>query len=760
MTSNLNSNQQNAVKTTEGPLLILAGAGSGKTRVITCRIAHLIREKGVAPYSIFAVTFTNKAAAEMKERVAELIGPSGDQVFVKTFHSAAVYILRRWGNAINIPSSFSIYDSSDQESVIKELLKKRNVDPKKIKPSFIANQISGVKDKAELLEGTDISKILPDHAQFNFHELYDEYQAELRARNALDFNDLLIMTYRLLKDSPETLEHLQNKWRYFMVDEYQDTNRAQYLIAKLLAARSRNICVVGDDDQSIYSWRGADIRNILSFEDDYPEAVLITLNENYRSTSPILEAAHEVILNNSERKDKKLTSIRGDGELPVFCTVNNEYGEAEFVINTISTLKSQENFRNRDFAIFYRTNAQSRIFEDFLRRSNLPYRLVGGQKFYERKEIKDVMSYLRFTANTLDTVSLLRIINTPARGLGAKTIELLRNTAYLNRMSEWETIDKDIPLGKKQPKGILQFQKLMRKLLSLKEKIKERKAKLSDLAHCAIEDSGYLASLETNDTPENKMRIENIKEFVNSVYDYEQRAEIPSLEEFLQEVSLLTSEENPLADESLDPDNCITMMTVHNAKGLEFPVVFLTGLEEGIFPHWNSSETEEGVEEERRLAYVGITRAMDQIFLTAAQFRRSYSGELSYKESSRFLDEIPAHLLLTKEYTENGSAMYRQNSTKSFSSGKTDFSSYKKPASPSARSKIDNYRNNKLADQSLSTQSSSSAFSQRQRVRHPKFGEGTIIAITGSGDNVKLTINFSSVGLKSFLEKYTPLETV
>ena len=761
MSSNLNQNQQKAVTTTEGPLLILAGAGSGKTRVITYRIAHLIREKGVPPYSIFAVTFTNKASAEMKERVSELIGPSGDQVFVKTFHSAAVYILRRWGNAINIPSSFSIYDSSDQESVIKELLRKRNVDPKKVKPSAIANQISSVKDKAELLTGTDISALLPDQYGFNFAELYEEYQSELRARNALDFNDLLIMTYKLLNESSETLEHLQNKWRYFMVDEYQDTNRAQYLIAKLLAAKSRNICVVGDDDQSIYSWRGADIRNILSFEDDYPEAQIITLHKNYRSTAPILEAAHSVIQNNTERKDKKLIAVRGEGETPVYCTVNNEYGEAEFVINTINTLKSRENFSNRDFAIFYRTNAQSRIFEDFLRRSNMPYRLIGGQKFYDRKEIKDVMAYLRFTANNLDTVSLLRIINTPARGLGAKTIETLRNTAYINQLSEWETIDRNIPLGKKQPKGIVQFQKLMRKLISLKDQIKDQRAKLSDLAHCAIEDSGYLASLESSDTPENKMRIENIKELVNSIYEYEQRAEIPSLEEFLQEVSLLTSEENPNQNEMYDPDNCITMMTVHNAKGLEFPVVFLTGMEEGMFPHWNSSETDEDIEEERRLAYVGITRAMNRIFLTAAQFRRSYSGELSYKECSRFLDEIPAHLLLTKEYTENSSSGFASRESNRFASkSSSNFSSYKKESAVSARSKIENYKNSNLANASLSTNSSSSAFSQRQRVRHPKFGEGTIIAITGNGDNVKLTINFSGVGLKSFLEKYTPLEAV
>lgn len=760
----LNQNQYTAVETTEGPLLILAGAGSGKTRVITFRIAHLIRDKMVPPYAIFAVTFTNKAAAEMKERLTGLIGPTGDQVFVKTFHSAAVYILRRYGEAIGLKSSFSIYDSSDQESVIKEILIKMKVDPKKTKPSYVANLISGIKDKAELLDGGDASQLYPDHLHFNFDELYKQYQAELSARNALDFNDLLIKTYYLLKNSPETLEKLQHKWSYFMVDEYQDTNRCQYLITNLLAEKSRNLCVVGDDDQSIYSWRGADITNILNFEKDYPEAKVVKLEENYRSTKQILDAAHCVILNNNTRKDKQLVAVRGEGDLPVFCSANNEYGEAEFVINTISKLKHQESLKNKDFAVFYRTNAQSRVFEDFLRRANLPYRLVGGLKFYDRKEIKDVLAYLKFTANPYDTVSLLRVINNPTRGIGAKSIENLRNVAYLNQMSEWEAIRQEIPIAKKQPKGIVEFKKIMEKLIDLNSRI-GRDVKLSDLMHAAVEDTGYMRSLKENDTPENKLRIENIKELVSAIYDYEQRSENPSLEEFLQEISLLTSEENPMADESLDPNNTVTLMTVHNAKGLEFPVVFLTGMEEGTFPHFNAADTEEGLEEERRLAYVGITRAENTLFMTAAQFRRSYTGGLSYKETSQFIGEISPELLITKEYNENGRSggqFYKQSPSTSPSSfnrqrfGGGGGTSQKNSAYN--RGKIDDYKNKKMTNATVNTGSKDSAFKSRDKVRHPKYGDGTIIAVTGKGDNVKLTINFSTVGLKSFLEKYTPLE--
>ncbi len=749
MNDMLNNNQKMAVTTTNGPLLILAGAGSGKTRVITHRIAYLIHNNRIPPFAIFAVTFTNKAAAEMKSRIMELIGPTGDQVFIKTFHSASVWILRRYGSAIGLKSSFSIYDSSDQQSLIKEILIRHKIDPKKTKPSYIANLISGVKDKGEFVEGVDPSLLLEDHFHFNIAEIFEEYQDELKSRNALDFNDLLIYTYRLLHTSKETLEKLQSKWSYFMVDEYQDTNRTQYLIIKMLAEKTRNLCVVGDDDQSIYSWRGADIRNILSFEDDYPEAAVVTLAENYRSTKQILESAYTVIQNNLNRKDKELIAVNGDGELPVYCQVNNEYGEAQFVVQTIETLKHQNNYRNRDFAVFYRTNAQSRVFEDLLRRSNTPYRIIGGMKFYDRKEIKDIVAYLRCIINPSDTISLMRVINTPARGIGAKTIENLRNTAYMNRMGEWEAIEKDLPLGKKQPKGISQFRELMINLMQMNA----NSEKISSIVHSVIEDSGYLGSLKANDTPENKTRIENIQEFVGSIYDYEQQNENPSLSEFLHEVSLLTSEENPNQQDLSDPDNCVTLMTVHNAKGLEFPVVFLSGMEEGIFPHINSSDTDEGLEEERRLAYVGITRAKEHLYITSAQFRRSYSGTFNYKEPSRFISEIPDHLLIRKEFSENQGLVGQSQEANSYSGFQSRFR--KSPSDDqTSREKIEQFKKNRTGQ----TENTASKYKTRQRVIHPKFGEGMIIAITGNGDNVKLTINFKSVGLKSFLEKYTPLQ--
>jgi DNA helicase-2/ATP-dependent DNA helicase PcrA len=468
------------------------------------------------------------------------------------------------------------------------------------------------------------------------------------------------------------------------------------------------------------------------------------LAENYRSTSQILESAHHVILNNTYRKDKDLVAVKGEGEKPVYCSVNNEYGEAEFVVKSIELLKQQNSFNNNDFAVFYRTNAQSRVFEDFFRKADLAYRIIGGMKFYDRKEIKDILSYLRFTINPTDTVSLLRIINTPARGIGAKTIEALRNAAYMNRMNEWEAIENELPIGKKYPKGLIAFRKSILKLIELNQS----SAKVSDIVHSAIEDTGYLKSLKDNDTIENRARIENIKEFVGSIYDYEQRSEEPNLAEFLQEVTLLTSEENP-NNENLDPENCITLMTVHNAKGLEFPVVFLTGMEEGLFPHSNSSETDEDIEEERRLAYVGITRARDFIFLTSAQFRRSFSGGLNYRQASRFISEIPSELLEFKEYSES-----------SYSYGNSYIQTHPVTnpyqSSVDRRSVIDRYKS-KTEKQAVS---SASMYKQNQKIRHPKFGEGKIIAITGNSDNIKLTINFSTVGLKSFLEKYTPLEII
>lgn len=725
----LNESQKEAVLATEGPLLIFAGAGSGKTKVITHRIAHLIRDLRVPPYKIFAVTFTNKAAGEMKKRISSIIGGSGDDVFVKTFHSASVYILRRFGEKIGIHPNYSIYDTSDQESIVKAILGEMNIDVQKYAKRVIS-KISEVKDKAELIEGADPYAFLPKEYAVNYAEIYDEYNKRLRAANALDFNDLLIYAVKLLRDSPEVIEALQNKWSYFMIDEYQDTNRAQYMMAKYLAAKSRNICVVGDDDQSIYSWRGADISNILNFEKDYPEAKVIKLETNYRSTSYILDAAYSVVKNNRTRKDKRLNSFRGEGFMPVHCETNNEYGEAEFVVNTIRQLKREEKLHFGNFAIFYRTNAQSRLLEDTLRHEAVPYRIIGSVKFYERKEIKDIVSYLRFVVNPCDTASLDRIINNPPRGIGARTVEKLKETAYAEQMSEWEIIDKDINLDGKVSKGLKQFKEIINSLINLYVGVPE-KISLADFVEKVITVSTYRKHLEesakTDSTGKEHDRLENIDEFINSAIEYEERTESPSLEEFLQEISLLTSEENPENKQA----EAVTLMTIHNAKGLEFNTVFLTGLEEGIFPHMNSLNSDAQIEEERRLAYVGITRAMDRLYIISADVRRQFHQTV-YRQASRFISEIDNELIERTRYTSAGSSSY------------SDYSEpYSNVSTPSRKA----FGNAKFNSQ----------FARGDLVKHPKYGNGKIVNIENSGDDTTLTVSFPGSGMKVFVEKYTPL---
>lgn len=735
----LNESQEKAVLHTNGPLLILAGAGSGKTRVITYRIAHLIEEMNIPPQQIFAVTFTNKAAAEMKNRVINLTGPQGNSVFMRTFHSAAVYILRRYGEYVRIPRQFSIYDQSDQETLVKQILLDLQLDPKKIRPGSVVSSISSVKEKAELIEGADLSLLLPDYFSFNFEEVYRLYHERMAAAQALDFNDLLIKTVQLLRDVPEIRSRLQSQWRYFMVDEYQDTNYSQYLITKYLASETRNLCVVGDDDQSIYSWRGADIRNILDFEKDYPEAEVVVLNQNYRSREPILAAAAGVISNNTQRKEKTIEATRGDGEPVLQCQCNNEYGEAEFVINTLSKLKSQEGLANRDFAIFYRTNAQSRIFEDYLRRESIPYRVVGGLRFYDRKEIKDLLAYLRFINNPADDVALFRIINTPTRGIGSATLARIRDAAAAINAPAWRVIEQEAVPGK-TPAGLKKFREIIIESMEMAKKVPE-KEDLGSIVEAIVDSTGYRESLDGNPI-ENASRIENIDEFISSIYNYGETYPEATLDAFLQDISLLTSEEGPEKEEN--SDNQVTLMTVHNAKGLEFPVVFLTGMEENTFPHKFSIDTEEGIEEERRLCYVGITRAMERVFLTSAELRR-FHGTVDYRHPSRFLNELPPHLV---EYTTWQSQSQARQSGSPWMNRSTETSrssAFASAPSPSPTKK------------STSAPNNDSQFSVKEHVLHPKFGPGQIVKIEGTGDNVKLTINFA-VGKKSFLEKYTPLQ--
>lgn len=743
--SKMNTPQREAVLYVDGPLLILAGAGSGKTRVITHRIAYLIGEKHVPPTAIAAVTFTNKAADEMKKRVIDMIGPVGKSVFIKTFHSAAVWMLRRYGNEIGIPETFSIYDSRDQESLVKEILLEMRVDVKKIKPFAMMSKISEIKDKAQLLEGGDLLSLMPKPFGVNFPELYDEYHKRLRSRNALDFNDLLIESVNLLRKSPETLVKLQSQWRFFMIDEYQDTNTAQYLIAKYLAAKTRNICVVGDDDQSIYSWRGADIRNILNFASDYPEAKTIRLEHNYRSTKEILDAAGQVIKNNTERMGKEIISARGEGEKPVWCTVNNEYGEADYVVRTISRLRREEGTKNRDIALFYRTNAQSRVFEDYFRRENIAYRIIGGLKFYDRKEIKDMVSYLKFVVNSKDTGSLLRIINVPARGIGPKAVENLRDTAHANGISEWDVIEQNIPTATKPVKGIIEFGDIIRKARASNAKV-PHEMKLSDMVLEFVASTGYRQAMLEERTTESKSRLENVDEFLNSVFEFEIREPEGTLSQFLQEISLLTTEDE---DENNDGDNKVTLMTVHCAKGLEFPVVFLTGMEENLFPHSNCLDSDSAVEEERRLCYVGITRAMDRLYMTSAELRRSYGG-VDYRSPSRFLFEIDESLLYRVYHEDSGGVTHDRLSA----AQRIRSESFAAPVSYESGS------TGRVVPTEIEITDNGSKFRLKDRVMHPKYGVGRVLSIQGSGDNLKLEIMFDAAGLKTFMEKYAAIEKV
>ncbi len=752
----LNKNQKEAVLHTEGPLLILAGAGSGKTRVITHRIAHLIKDKGVRPYNIFAVTFTNKAAEEMKNRVMKIAGPAGNSVFIKTFHSAAVYILRRFGEDIGITRNFTIYDGKDQEAVVKTILVEMKIDPKKFKPSMICSKISEIKDKEGYLMGTDISLLAQDNFSFNFVEIFTKYHEKLADNNALDFNDLLLKTVELFRKSERALSELQHMWRYFMIDEYQDTNYAQYLIAKTLSAATKNLCVVGDDDQSIYSWRGADIRNILNFEKDYDNARSIVLEENYRSSTQIIDAAYAVINNNQQRKAKNVKAFRGDGEPVVWCQANNEYGEGEFVVNTLQTLKSRENLKNSDFAVFYRTNAQSRIFEDIMRKEKVPYRIVGGLKFYDRKEIKDILAYVKFLSNMNDSIALFRIINTPARGIGKASQDRIMDISKSEGITDWRVIDDELLTGR-VPRGLAEFKKIMNRMEKSLAQVPGSK-KLSEFFKEITDISGYRAVLEEENSIESNSRLDNIDELINSICDYEQSYPDATAEQFIQDISLYTSEESPDNGEE-DKSNCVTLMTVHNAKGLEFPVVFLTGMEENTFPHKFSIDTDEGIEEERRLCYVGLTRAMDRIFISSTELRRSFAG-VDYKQPSRFISEIPPAYLEIKSYDSQFSGSRMGNSSSSYSAPSSATYVKKRESSTSgygSSSYSKPVKSEAFVPPTREAPVSGSNFSLKERVVHPKFGVGRVMKIEGSGDNVKLTINFG-VTKKVFMEKYTPLD--
>ncbi len=632
----LNKEQKEAVLHNEGPLLILAGAGSGKTRVLTHRIAHLIKEQGVYPSSILAITFTNKAAREMRERIDSLIGDLSNDMWVGTFHSICIRILRRDIEKLGYDRSFVIYDTTDQQVVIKECLKELNLNDKNFPPKSVLETIG--KQKDELTDANHFEKLYAsDFRMGKIAKAYKLYEKKLKNNNALDFDDIIMNTIKLFKQCPEVLEYYQRRFRYILVDEYQDTNTAQYTLVHQLSEAHQNLCVVGDDDQSIYGWRGANIRNILDFEKDFKSCKTIKLEQNYRSTQNILDAANFVISNNTGRKCKSLWTENKGGSKIVVCENDNEHEEAMYTAREIQRLINEENRKFKDFAVLYRINAQSRILEEMFMREGLPYKIVGGQKFYDRKEIKDIIAYLRLIQNPADNVSLKRIINVPKRGIGDTTVEHAENISIENGLSIFAIISdaqEYSALGRAAQK-LDAFSKMIMRLRTMKETMS-----ITELLDMVINDTGILKEYEVENTVEAQSRVENIKELKSVALEFEKQNELNTLEEFLSNISLVSDLDN-LEEEQ----DYVVLMTMHSAKGLEFPVVFIPGMEEGVFPGYRAmTEGPEQLEEERRLCYVGITRAREKLYLSNARFRTLF-GNSSYNRPSRFLSEIPENLV-------------------------------------------------------------------------------------------------------------------
>ena len=629
MLENLNEKQKEAVKTTEGPLLVLAGAGSGKTKVLTTRIAYLVKEKNINPENILAITFTNKAAKEMKERVINILGNTGYQIQISTFHSFGLYLLRENYDKVGLDKNFTILDSDDTLTIIKKILKELNLDPKEYNPKAIRNKISSAKN--ELIDCKDYEKYAITNFEEKVLEVYKKYTSKLLTNNSIDFDDLLMLPIFMLKSNPDILKKYQEKYKYILIDEYQDTNEAQYIISKMMSAKYKNICVVGDPDQSIYAWRGANYKKILNFEKDYPLAKTVYLEENYRSTKNILNAANEVIKNNKERKEKNLWTSNEEGLKIKYHKADNENDEAYYIVKEIENLINSGNSKE-EIAVLYRTNAQSRAIEEVLLRENIPYKVVGSFYFYNRKEIKDLISYLKLIYNPRDDVSLLRIINVPKRGIGLKTIENLSLKAINEGLPIYDTIDS----GKE-----LMFKNIIEKIREVKDNLS-----ITELVDYVLELSGMRKELENEKTIEADIRLENLEEFKTITKNFEEKNGLISLEDFLAEISLVSD-----IEEHKDNKDVVTLMTVHSAKGLEFDNVFIAGLEEGIFPHNNSLFDNDQIEEERRLCYVAITRSKKNLWLVNAR-KRSIYGDINYNMPSRFIEEINEENI-EKDFIEN-----------------------------------------------------------------------------------------------------------
>ena len=752
----MNDRQAEAVQTTEGPLLIMAGAGSGKTRVLTHRIAYLIDEKMVNPWNILAITFTNKAAREMRER-AEKLKTEAQDCLIATFHSMCVRILRREADHIGYNRNFTIVDPGEQRTLMKRILKNLNLDPKKWNERAILGTISNAKN--DLIDEVAYANLAGDMYTEIVAKCYTAYQKELRQSEAMDFDDLIMLTLRLFDQNPDVLTYYQQRYQYIHVDEYQDTNHAQYQLVKLLASRFKNICVVGDADQSIYGWRGADMQNILDFEKDYPEAKVVLLEENYRSTKTILQAANEVIRNNRNRRPKNLWTQNEDGEEIVYYRANDEQDEALFVARTIDQL-SREGYSHKDFAVLYRTNAQSRTVEEALLKSNIPYTMVGGTKFYSRKEIRDVISYLNLIANPSDNISYERVVNEPKRGVGPGTVEKIRNFASSQEISLLDASANILlsPVKGKAAQAVYDFANM---LLDLRERLDDYT--VTELVEAVLEKTGYAASLAAQATLESQARIENIEEFLSVTKNFDESPDNPADESGLDKLSRFLNDLALIADtDDGDQESSeVTLMTLHAAKGLEFPVVFLVGMEENVFPLSRASEDEDELEEERRLAYVGITRAEKILYLTNANSRMLY-GKTNYNHPTRFLREISSDLLnyqgLARPANSSFKVSYTNSDTSKFGQGMSlaqALQERKRQAAPSS-----------ISTGSLPFGKSGQSQPTKPEVawaigdiaHHKKWGDGTVLAVSGSGNSQELKINFPEVGLKKVLASIAPIE--
>ncbi len=775
----LNDKQYEAVVNTEGPCLVIAGAGSGKTKVLTHKIAYLIGNKGVKPWNILAITFTNKAANEMKERIANIVGDDAKDIWMGTFHSICVRILRKFIDRIGFDSSFIIFDTSDQKTLVKGCLKDLAIDDKLFNDRAVLSEISNAKN--EMLDPDQYAvRANGDFRKEKIATVYELYQKRLKENNAVDFDDIINYAIKILEENPDILEYYSNKFQYVLVDEYQDTNKSQFTLVTMLASRNGNITVVGDNDQGIYSFRGADISNILNFERDFPGTKIIKLEQNYRCTGNILKAANAVIKNNEVKYKKELWTQNEEGNLPKVYQADNEYDEATYIVEQIEHLKREEYYKYSDFAVLYRMNTQSRAIEDILRRENIPYKIVGGLKFYERKEIKDTIAYLRLIQNGNDNLSLKRIINEPKRGIGKTSLDKVEQIAEASGNSMYEVIKKADEFG------LNRVFLNSREFVNVIEELKSKKDELSvsELIKLTLKKTGYTKALEAENTIEAENRIANLDELLTVAIEFEEEFAENSLSEFLEGITLSSD-----LDNMEEQEDSVTLMTLHSAKGLEFPVVFLVGMEEGIFPGYQSMMDPQELEEERRLCYVGITRAKENLFLTCSK-QRTVFGSTSYNPVSRFLNEIPEDLLegyqeAFGEPDNNKNQMFKDSNyswtygsrdnrnSNGNNNGNSSIKTYKineKEPVMAASNKntgfafrtAESFLNSigKKSAINTNTQVDLSKYEAGVRIFHKKFGEGTINMVEPEGEDLKVDINFDKAGHKRLMAKYANLEVI